>query len=573
MPADSSPDSVSERVQGLAGRFRGQAQDAEVRRATSIEIKALRRLYRHNSQLFTPDTVSMLKALAEELASDHHRPSPLSVLNEVFGFKEFRPGQEALIESVLSGRDSLGIMPTGAGKSLTYQVPARVLGGTTLVVSPLIALMKDQVDGLTEYGLRATYLNSSLTPETRRERLDRLARGEFELLYASPEGLEASVGWALQNLDLKLVAVDEAHCISHWGHDFRPAYRKLNGLKRRFPNVPILALTATATRQVTKDIVGQLGMRLPKVYLGSFFRRNLRLHVIKKGATLKPPVRKAILSLVQARHGQSGIIYCLSRKRTESLAEFLGKHGCRAKAYHAGMDPEDRNRVQQAFRADQIDVVVATIAFGMGIDKSNVRYVIHRDMPRSLEGYYQEVGRAGRDGLASDCVLFYSWSEVRAYDGFADEVEDPEQQQRARALVREMFDYSEAEGCRHQALVRHFEERIPNCKDACDHCRNEDILASVPRATAGRSASTPRVVEGQAGAEWDLFEKLKARRRELADERGVPAYVIFSDATLLEMAAHRPKTEGQLLAISGVGPTKLERYGEAFLSILLQVEK
>ncbi|HWO11688.1 MAG TPA: ATP-dependent DNA helicase RecQ, partial [Polyangiaceae bacterium] len=573
-----SPEEVLARVRALAERFQAQTTDSSVRREVAEELKELRRLWKRNSGLFLTDTLDMLKELAQALeapaaggAGGTARATPEAVLHEVFGFKAFRPGQEAIIKSVLAGRDCVGIMPTGAGKSLTFQVPARVLGGTTLVVSPLIALMKDQVDALTEYGLRATFLNSSLAPEVRKSRLDRLARGEFELLYASPEGLEASVGWALRNLDLKLIAVDEAHCISHWGHDFRPAYRKLSGLKRRFPGVPVLALTATATRQVTRDIVEQLAMQKPQVYLGSFLRKNLRLSAYKKGAGLKPAVRKAILSLVQARRGQSGIIYCLSRKRAESLASYLVENGCRAGAYHAGMESDARAKVQQAFRADQIDVVVATIAFGMGIDKSNVRYVIHRDMPRSIEGYYQEIGRAGRDGVASDCVLFYSWSEVIAYDGFAAESDDEAQQARTRALVREMFEYCEAKGCRHQTLVRHFEEQAEPCGEACDQCLGTDLLATLPKGGRVRSSApgaTNVATAPGVGAGLEIFEQLKQLRRALADERGVPAYVIFSDATLLEMAAHRPTTPGQLLAITGVGPTKLERYGAAFLEVL-----
>jgi ATP-dependent DNA helicase RecQ len=486
------------------------------------------------------------------------------VLADVFGFSDFRPGQQSIIECVLEGRDCVGIMPTGAGKSLTYQVPARLLGGTTLVVSPLIALMKDQVDALDEVGLEATFLNSSLSGEERSRRLERVRGGCYELLYASPEGLEASVGWALENLDVRLVAVDEAHCISHWGHDFRPAYRKLSGLKRRFPGVPVLALTATATREVARDIVAQLGMKNPGVFVGSFFRQNLALHVFKKGQGMKPSVRRAILSLVQSRSGESGIVYCLSRKGTEKLASYLSENGCKAAAYHAGMDSEDRNRVQQAFRADEIHVVVATIAFGMGIDKPDVRYVVHRDMPRSIEGYYQEIGRAGRDGLPSDCVLFYSWSEVKAYDGFADDLVDGQQKARARALVREMFDYCESDGCRHRLLVRHFEQDMSDCGDLCDRCSGDDLLE---RLQTKREIAAVRHDDFH-DLDVELFERLKTLRRSLAEERGVPAYVVFSDATLRHMVHARPQNELEMLAITGVGPTKFSRYGQAFLRAL-----
>ncbi len=510
------------------------------------------------------------------------RDLALGALKECFGYSAFRPGQETIIASVLAGRDTLGIMPTGAGKSLTYQIPARLLGGTTLVVSPLIALMKDQVDALTEVGIRATYLNSTLAPEDRADRLRRLTAGEYELLYAAPEGLEASVGQVLSGIDLKLVAIDEAHCISQWGHDFRPAYRKLRGLKARF-HVPILALTATATDAVTNDITSQLAMHEPAIFRGSFYRKNLRLNAYQKGDSLGISVREAISRLARQRVGQSGIVYCLSRKKTEEIASFLSDQGIRAGAYHAGMSPEDRSRVQDAFRNDDVDVVVATIAFGMGIDKSNVRYIIHADMPRSVEGYYQEVGRAGRDGLPSDCVLFYSWSEVKTYDRFADESEDDDAAERIRQQVREMFRFAQADECRHQTLVGYFGEDLPRCDDACDHCAAFDLVGEASSAVRGSRASrksrerddagesrkaVQRQAIGAAGIESELFERLKALRRKLAEERSVPAYVVFSDATLLEMAAYKPRTHGQLAAISGVGPTKLSRYGDAFLEVL-----
>ena len=350
------------------------------------------------------------------------RPTARDVLTDVFGYGEFRPGQEKIISTVLAGRDCIGVMPTGAGKSLTFQIPARLLSGTVVVVSPLISLMKDQVDGLERYGFRATVLNSSLDAETRRARMRGLRSGEYELVYVAPEGLEGGLRSFLADVRVSLVVVDEAHCISEWGHDFRPSYRRLRGLKHELGGVPILALTATATRRVAGDIIRQLGMEKPDGYKGSFFRPNLVLTAHRKGDGRGS--RKDLLAYVRSRSGESGIIYSLTRRNVESLTEFLCGASVRAVPYHAGLDAALRTRHQEAFARDEADVVVATIAFGMGIDKSNVRYVIHREMPRSVESYYQEIGRAGRDGLASDCILLYSWADVMSHERLQESIVD-----------------------------------------------------------------------------------------------------------------------------------------------------
>lgn len=594
-------------------------------------------------------------------------PALLPALKQYFGFTAFRPLQEEIIQETLAGRDALAILPTGGGKSLCFQLPALVRPGLTVVISPLIALMKDQVDALRASGVPATFLNSSIESDESRARLRGLHTNQFRLLYVAPERLMLSGFLAdLQRWNVKLFAVDEAHCISEWGHDFRPEYRQLAQLRSQFPEAPFLALTATATERVRTDIVTHLKMRQPRCFVASFNRPNLTYRVVAKSGGYDQ-----VLSYIRARPSESGIIYCQSRKSTESVATRLSEDGVRARPYHAGLDSGERAANQEAFLRDEVRVICATIAFGMGINKPNVRFVIHYDLPKNIEGYYQETGRAGRDGLPGECLLLFSAGDIVKQMHFIEEKPDPREQQIARDQLRTMAHYAESSDCRRATLLRYFGEDWPesNCQ-SCDSCLSPratydgslaamkflscvyrvreksgfgvglnhivEILAGAetekirrwqheslstygigkdtPRAewlaigrelvrlgllqqtpgqfsvleltTDGRVALTQRrqvtltkpiatpepAVERKGAISCDetLFERLRGLRKKLADERDVPAYIVFSDVSLRQMARDYPSNETAFSRISGVGEKKRAEFAEPFLNVILE---
>lgn len=406
-------------------------------------------------------------------------PTPEAVLRAVWGHESFRPGQREVVTEVLAGRDCLAVMPTGAGKSVTFQLPARAAVMCVLVISPLIALMRDQVAGAVARGLRATWVDSTLPRIERDTRLESVRLGAWELVYVSPEGLPGVVD-ALRG-HVGLIAVDEAHCISEWGHDFRPAYREIGRARGLLGNVPVIAVTATATSRVASDIVRSLGLRDPYVWRGSFFRPNLCLAAREKDRLTD--TRRTVLRMVDAHGDASGIVYCLSRRDAGALATYLRAHGRTAAPYHAGMESGTREQVQAAFSSGEVATVVATVAFGMGIDKADVRYVAHADLPGSIEAYAQEIGRAGRDGKTSDCLLLFSWSDVRRRIAMMSGL-TRERRTDVRERLLDVYRFARGEVCRHRSLCAHFGEEICRCSGACDACGGPsaaEMLSGVER--------------------------------------------------------------------------------------------
>jgi ATP-dependent DNA helicase RecQ len=587
----------------------------------------------------------------------------LATLKKTFGYDTFRPLQEEIISDALAGHDVFALLPTGGGKSLCFQLPALLREGLTVVVSPLIALMKDQVDALTASGVSATFLNSTLDGDEARARFRGLHRGEYHLLYAAPERL--MLPGFVENLrawNVVQLAIDEAHCISEWGHDFRPEYRQLAELRAALPDVPVMALTATATERVRADIIERLHLREPHCYTASFNRPNLTYRVIPRAQPYDQ-----VLAFLRARPGESGIIYCASRKATESVAERLVADRIPARPYHAGLTNEERSRHQEQFLRDEVRVICATVAFGMGINKPNVRFVLHYDLPKNIEGYYQETGRAGRDSLPAECVLLFSAADVVKQIAFIDEKTDPEERRIARAQLQQMVHFAESSACRRVDLLDYFGETWPeeNC-GGCDNCltpretfdgtlaaqkllscvyrvrersgfnfglnhvievltggqtdairkwghetlsaygigremkrgewqsigrelvrlgllqqstekfatieitsdglaalkQRRQITLTKPPAIAEKRARTKR---GEIACDERLFEVLRRLRKEIADSRNVPAYVIFGDVTLRQMARDYPATEHAFGNITGVGVKKLEEFGAQFI--------
>ncbi|MHC1786980.1 MAG: ATP-dependent DNA helicase RecQ [Christensenellales bacterium] len=497
----------------------------------------------------------------------------LEALKQVFGHSAFRQGQEALIDALLSGADALGIMPTGAGKSVCYQIPALMAPGIALVISPLISLMKDQVTALIQAGVPAAYINSSLSQSQCALALQRAGQGHYKIIYVAPERLlTPSFLRFAAGAPLSLIAVDEAHCVSQWGQDFRPSYLGIADFIDRLPErPPVGAFTATATPQVQADILRLLRLHHPLIRATGFDRPGLYFSV------RHPRDKQAeLLSLLCQRPGKAGIVYCATRKSVDTLCDLLRGEGYAAQRYHAGLGDLERHQAQDDFQYDRAQVMVATNAFGMGIDKSNVNFVIHYNMPKNLESYYQEAGRAGRDGEPADCILLYGKQDLvlakwMIAHGEVNPELDPAQREAVRRTelerLRQMNAYCTAGRCLRHEILKYFGEESPPACGNCSVCRHEAREGAAPKPPAGAL----RTAALQSGDEL-IFGGLRALRNAIARDRGIPAYAVFTDASLREMALRQPRTRADFLEISGVGDRKLESYGDLFLGLLRDLQ-
>jgi len=498
----------------------------------------------------------------------------LSPLRRYWGYSSFRPMQERIVRSLLAGHDTCVVMPTGGGKSLCYQLPAVISQRTTVVISPLIALMQDQAAQLAQMGIPAAVLNSSISNEEQ-SRIMRQARdGAFRLLYLSPERLQRAdtLSW-LQQVPISFFAIDEAHCISEWGHEFRPEYRQLSSLRGKFPDRPIAAFTASATRHVRHDILTQLDLRSPDKYIASFYRSNLR-YLVRQCDSVEHPK----LLVTALRHYDEGnvIVYSPTINKVEETVDYLGDQGIAAVGYHAKMDSSDRRRNQERWMSDEVRVLVGTIAFGLGINKATVRAVIHLALPKSVEQFYQEAGRAGRDGKPADCILLWRKQDAGLLGYFANQILDGAERERAWQRYYTIRDFAESAKCRHRQICTHFGEtpKWPSC-GSCDVCgAAPEWLTEVATPAAVRRAVAPsggaRVVANVAEADQDLREYLREWRRKTAKEQGTAAFIVLHDTSLDEICRSQPTSISQLLNITGIGERKAELYGQGILSALRQ---
>lgn len=494
-------------------------------------------------------------------------------LKQYFGYDSLRTGQEELINGILAGHDVLGIMPTGAGKSLCYQLPALMLKGITLVISPLISLMSDQVKALNQAGVHAAYINSSLTENQIRIALSYASQGRYKIIYVAPERLNTPrfLDFAC-NADISMLTVDEAHCISQWGQDFRPSYLEIAGFLTRLPRRPIVsAFTATATERVKNDIVASLGLNNPVTMVTGFDRPNLFFRVVtRRGGSQKD---NSIINYVKKHEDESGIIYCATKKNVDKLYTLLNEQGISVGRYHAGLSNDERKQNQEDFTYDRIRVMVATNAFGMGIDKSNVRYVLHYNMPQSLEYYYQEAGRAGRDGEEAECVLFFSKQDIminkfllqnKASAG--DVASDMQKTANDRRKLQQMINYCETDKCLREFILSYFGDTTPCICNKCSNCVVVEDEEEETYVETGKKRKKAAQLAGLNELGAALFEKLRSVRTELAAEKSVPPYIICSDKTLKDMCAKLPRDKEQLADVYGMGEQKIQNYGEAFVT-------